>query len=153
MTKLQEQVKEFHQTFDIKIEDKPTIPDADTAVLRLKLIQEEFEELEEALGFGYDPSTASYPMICKENFVCSRIDMTQIADALGDLLYVIYGAAVSFGIDLEPVTDEIHRSNMTKVGGYKREDGKWVKPDTYSPPDLVKVLEAQHKDGRLQSSR
>ena len=50
---------------------------------------------------------------------------------------------MSCGIDIEPVFREVHRSNMTKVGGYKREDGKWVKPDTYSPARIDEVLAAQ----------
>jgi predicted HAD superfamily Cof-like phosphohydrolase len=44
---------------------------------------------------------------------------------------------------MEPVFQEVHRSNMSKVGGYKREDGKWVKPPTYSPASLDKILEGQ----------
>ena len=52
---------------------------------------------------------------------------------MADLLYVVYGTAVSYGIDMDPVFREVHRSNMSKVGGYKRDDGKWVKPATYSP--------------------
>jgi predicted HAD superfamily Cof-like phosphohydrolase len=56
---------------------------------------------------------------------------------------VVYGTAVSLGIDMEPVFKEVHRSNMSKVGGYKREDGKWVKPPTYSPASLDIILEAQ----------
>jgi predicted HAD superfamily Cof-like phosphohydrolase len=44
---------------------------------------------------------------------------------------------------MEPVFKEVHRSNMSKVGGYKREDGKWVKPSTYSPASLDHLLEAQ----------
>ena len=66
-----------------------------------------------------------------------------IAKELADLLYVVYGTAVSLGIDMEPVFKEVHRSNMSKVGGYKREDGKWVKPPTYSPAALQDILEAQ----------
>ena len=44
---------------------------------------------------------------------------------------------------MEPVFKEVHRSNMSKVGGYKREDGKWVKPPTYSPASLNNILESQ----------
>jgi predicted HAD superfamily Cof-like phosphohydrolase len=59
---------------------------------------------------------------------------------LGDLLYVVYGAGVTCGIDLEQVFEEIHRSNMSKVGGYKNAIGKFVKPSTYSPADLRPIL-------------
>jgi len=62
---------------------------------------------------------------------------------MADLLYVIYGTAVSYGIDMDPVFREVHRSNMSKVGGYKREDGKWVKPATYSPARIELILAEQ----------
>lgn len=122
MTKLQTQVKEFHQAFDILINDKPTLADEATKKLRAELIHEELDEFTSALIAD---------------------DLVEAADALGDLLYVIYGAAVSFGIDLEPITDEIHRSNMSKVGGHKADNGKWVKPSTYSPANLEPIIQAQ----------
>lgn len=60
------------------------------------------------------------------------------------MLYVVYGAAVTYGIDLEPIFDEIHRSNMSKLWPdgtvQKREDGKVLKPPTYSPADLEPIL-------------
>ena len=119
MNRIQDQVREFHRAFEIKEEETPTKPDLQTAALRVELIDEEFKELKEAIA---------------------KDDLVGIADALGDLLYVTFGAAISFGIDMEPVVDEIHRSNMSKVGGYKRDDGKWIKPDTYSPAQLVGIL-------------
>lgn len=124
MTKLQAQVKEFHQAFGIVISEKPEMQDEATIDLRIALIREEFDELQEAFENG---------------------SIVDIADALGDLLYVIYGTGVSFGIDLEPVTDEIHRSNMTKVNGYRAENGKWIKPADYSPADLESVIAEQSK--------
>src|SRR4029453_6442141 len=66
-----------------------------------------------------------------------------IAKEVADLLYVVYGTAVSYGIDMAPVFREVHRSNMSKVGGYKREDGKWVKPATYSPAAIQPILAEQ----------
>ncbi len=67
---------------------------------------------------------------------------------MADLLYVVYGTAVSYGIDMDPVFREVHRSNMSKVGGYKREDGKWVKPATYSPARIEPIVAEQ---GPVQS--
>ncbi len=118
----QAMVREFHETFDIRHADRPHSPDETTKELRCRLIAEELDELRQA--FDDD-------------------NVTEIADAVADLLYVTYGTAVSCGIDIEPVFREVHRSNMTKVGGYKREDGKWVKPDTYSPARIDEVLAAQ----------
>lgn len=69
--------------------------------------------------------------------------LAPIAKELADLLYVVYGTAIAYGIDLEPVFREVHRSNMSKVGGYTRDDGKWVKPDTYSRAAIEPLLQAQ----------
>jgi predicted HAD superfamily Cof-like phosphohydrolase len=118
----QKMVLEFHNQFDIHVSPTPSIPDEPTRMLRKRLIQEEFEELQEAMD------EKSLPSIAKE---------------LADLLYVVYGTAISMGIDMEPVFKEVHRSNMSKVGGYKREDGKWVKPPTYSPASLDCIVQTQ----------
>ncbi|GJL63704.1 MAG: hypothetical protein NPIRA04_23580 [Nitrospirales bacterium] len=122
MNKAQQMVLEFHQQFDIHVADQPTSPDDPTQTLRTCLIQEEFDELQEAM---------------------KAKDLPSVAKELADLLYVVYGTAVSCGIDMEPVFQEVHRSNMSKVGGHKREDGKWVKPPTYSPADIVPILTTQ----------
>jgi predicted HAD superfamily Cof-like phosphohydrolase len=115
----QSMVEAFHRMFDIVVNPVPTVADGSTRRLRVQLIQEEFDELKEALAAE---------------------DLSSIAKEMADLLYVVYGTAVSYGIDMEPVFREVHRSNMTKVGGYKREDGKWVKPATYSPARIEPIL-------------
>ncbi len=115
-------VQEFHEAFDILMKETPGIPDETTQGLRLSLIREELDELRE----GFETS-----------------NIVEVADAIADLLYVTYGTAVSCGIDIGPVFEEVHRSNMTKVGGHKREDGKWVKPAHYSPARIAETLAAQ----------
>jgi predicted HAD superfamily Cof-like phosphohydrolase len=122
MSDEQAMVEAFHRTFDILVHPSPTLVDERTRELRIKLIQEEFEELKEALAQG---------------------DLQSISKEMADLLYVVYGTAVSYGIDMDPVFREVHRSNMSKVGGYKREDGKWVKPATYSPACIEPILAEQ----------
>lgn len=126
MTDEQQQVEEFHRTFEILALQTPTVPDEATRLLRERLIEEEFAELREAMAAG---------------------DIPSIAKELADLLYVVYGTAVSCGIDMEDVFREVHRSNMSKIGGYKRADGKWVKPPTYSKAALEPVLLAQGWQG------
>ena len=69
--------------------------------------------------------------------------LTAAAPAGSMSLYVVYGTAVSYGIDMAPVFREVHRSNMSKIGGYKRGDGKWVKPTTYSPAAVEPILAEQ----------
>jgi predicted HAD superfamily Cof-like phosphohydrolase len=68
-------------------------------------------------------------------------DLTAIADALGDLEYVVKGTAVSYGIDMEPVFKEVHESNMSKLG--RRTDGKVLKGGDFRQPDIRRILEAQ----------
>ena len=123
MNNAQQMVLEFHEQFDIQVASRPTLLDDSTQQLRIRLIQEEFDELQEAMNAH---------------------DLPNIAKELADLLYVVYGTAVSCGIDMEPVFNEVHRSNMSKVGGHKREDGKWVKPATYSPADITSILSSQN---------
>jgi len=122
MTNEQRMVAEFHRTFDIHTASAPVPPDSDTQMLRVRLIQEEFDELRHSLA---------------------QKDVVGIAKELADLLYVVYGTAVSCGIDLEPVFQEVHRSNMSKVNGHKRADGKWVKPPDYSPACIQPILARQ----------
>ena len=69
-------------------------------------------------------------------------DLVEIADALADLLVVVYGAAVELGIDLEPVFAEVHDSNMSKNGG-KDAGGKILKGAGFRPPDIRGTLRAQ----------
>ena len=122
MTDEQAMVEAFHSKFGIVIQTAPMDLNEETKQLRVRLIQEEFEELKEAMAAG---------------------NLAAVAKEMADLLYVTYGTAVSYGIDMEPVFREVHRSNLSKVGGYKRADGKWVKPPTYSPADIESIVEVQ----------
>lgn len=119
---MQKMVTEFHAAFEILINSTPTPLDAETIQLRKNLIDEELGELKDAMDAG---------------------DILGVADGLADLLYVVVGTAVSYGIDMAPIFTEVHRSNMSKVGGEKRLDGKWLKPDSYSPANLWPLLHAQ----------
>ena len=121
----QSMVERFHQLFAIAVQHEPGLIDDRTRVLRERLIQEEFDELKQAMA---------------------QEELPAIAKELADLLYVVYGTAVSYGIDMAPVFREVHRSNMSKVGGYKREDGKWVKPPSYSPAAIEPILADQRSE-------
>lgn len=120
-----DKVKEFMIACGQEVLSTPTLLDDDTRFLRETLITEEYWEFFEASGQG---------------------NLVAIADSLTDLLYVIYGAAHAYGIDINACFDEVHRSNMSKVGPdgkvVLREDGKILKPDTYTPPDLESILKA-----------
>ena len=120
-----ELVGDFMEAFGQKVELEPTWPDFNTRELRLDLIQEELDELAQAM---------------------EDRDMVQIADALTDLLYVVYGAGHAFGIDLDECFQEVHSSNMSKLGPngkpIHREDGKVMKGPGYFEPDLEGILGA-----------
>jgi predicted HAD superfamily Cof-like phosphohydrolase len=121
MTREQQKVLDFHRKFNGPVQDRPSLCTPEVSELRVALIREELKELEDAIADN---------------------DLVAVADALGDLKYVVEGAAVSFGIDLEPVFDEIHRSNMTKTA-VKNELGKIQKGPDYEPPVLAPFLEQQ----------
>lgn len=119
MNKMQKQVEEFHKTFGLEWSDDLKMLNTKAKTRRINLIREELIELKTAL-------------------LCNN--MVESIDAICDLLYVVLGTAVELGIDIESFFDEVHRSNMTKVGGHFREDGKYVKPDTYDPPRIKDML-------------
>jgi len=118
-----EKVKEFMEAFGQEVKESPELADHKTACLRLKLILEEFEELEDAQAEGH---------------------LVGIADALSDLLYVVYGTAHTFGIPIDKCFEEVHNSNMSKrsVDGNPifREDGKVLKGPNFYEPDLKGIL-------------
>jgi len=113
-------IRNFHVKFGLTYEDRPTLANENSQLLRIKLINEELMELTEAYMRG---------------------NLRGVADALGDLVYVVVGTAVEHGLDMDGIFREVHRSNMSKLGGYRDEVGKWIKPDTYTPPDLTQFLD------------
>lgn len=119
-----DRVIEFMQTFGQEVKTSPEFPDKKVVDLRIALIEEELGELREAIA---------------------DCDLVEVADALTDILYVIYGAGASFGIDLDACFQEVHASNMSKLtkegNVLYREDGKIQKSDQYFPPNLKKVLD------------
>lgn len=70
-------------------------------------------------------------------------DILAIADGAVDSIVVILGAMISAGIDIRPIWDEIHRTNLAKKGGPFRADGKRMKPEGWLPPDIAPIIEAQ----------
>ena len=146
-------VTEFHKTFEAPILERPQIPSEERCRLRVSLLQEELNELKQAINDN---------------------DIVEIADALCDLQYVLSGAVLEFGLGdkFNELFDEVQRSNMSKacssiqesietISHYKKKDGtesmykqvgdKWVvyrmsdnkvlKSVNYSPVDLKKIIE------------
>ena len=128
MSILHEKIKsvaEFHTVFKIGNADQIKLIDENDYLLRFNLIKEENEEYLEA---------------CKNN------DLIEIADALGDQLYILFGTILKHGLEhkIEEVYDEIHRSNMSKLDEngkpIYREDGKVLKSNLYFKPNIKKIL-------------
>jgi predicted HAD superfamily Cof-like phosphohydrolase len=116
-------VKDFHIAFGQRVGSTPMIPeDVDERCLRMDLLEEEFKEYMDAE---------------------QKLDLVGIADALADIIYIACGTAVSYGIPLDKVFEEVHRSNMSKLVDGKvirREDGKILKPEGWTSPQIDKIL-------------
>lgn len=70
-------------------------------------------------------------------------DIVEIADGIVDSIVVLLGTAVTYGIDVRPIWDEIHKTNMAKAGGEKRADGKLLKPSGWKEPDVEGLISKQ----------
>ncbi len=150
MSKLRDQVAAFHREAGAPILDVPTVPNQERQTLRLRLIAEEFCELLEAANLG---NTAEHVMAIVEHDLrrcVPEMDLVDTVDALGDLQYVIQGCYLELGVRDDEITDEIHRSNLTKFPCVTREDGKILKPETYSRPRLADVLYRQGWNGMVR---
>lgn len=131
MSKLYEKIKsveEFHDVFQIGNASSITLISERDYTLRYNLIKEENEEYLEA---------------------CKNGDIHEIADALGDQLYILFGTILKHGLQhkIEEVYDEIHRSNMSKLDEEGqpifREDGKILKGNLYFKPNIKSVLDTK----------
>lgn len=118
-----EMVREFHETYAVPVQLEPGFPSHDRCALRERILEEEWIELCEAQA---------------------KRDFVEVADALADMLYIIHGTALEYGIPLDAVVEEVHRSNMSKLDEHRkpivREDGKIMKGPNYFKPDIARVL-------------
>lgn len=126
MKKQLDSVKEFHISFGVGVNEAPKASLGEAVnMLRYNLMKEENEEYLEAV---------------------QNDDLVEIADALGDMLYILCGTIVSHGLQykIEEVFDEIQRSNMSKLGAdgkpLYREDGKVMKGPNYFKPNFEEIL-------------
>ena len=116
-------VKTFMNTYGQDVKEKAEFPENKIVQLRIDLIEEELNELKEAI---------------------KNKDIVEVADALTDILYVTYGAGHSFGVNLDECFDEVQRSNMSKLGEDGRpiynDSGKVMKGPNYFAPNLKKIV-------------
>lgn len=118
MEESQAMVRAWHEKFGVVIGEYPRIRRPE---LRAALIEEEARETCDAILRG---------------------DLVEAIDGMCDVLYVIFGTAVEFGVDLAPFFAEVHRTNMLKVGGATRDDGKILKPEGWQKPQIAEMLRA-----------
>lgn len=117
-----DKVKKFHELGSVPVSNMPSRASyVDNSKIRIKLLQEEFLEYKEAEADE---------------------DLVAIAKELADMVYVICGTALTYGIPFDEVFDEVHRSNLSKfINGVKmRADGKILKGDSYFLPELHKIF-------------
>ena len=120
-----EPVSEFHEVFEIGNALSPKMLEAPEFELRHRLLHEENEEYLEA---------------------CKTGNLTEIADALGDQLYILFGTILKHGLQhkIDAIFNEIHRSNMSKLDAngrpIRREDGKILKSEKYFKPNIALLL-------------
>ena len=116
-------VKNFMQIYGQEVKTKSSFPSKKIIQLRYNLIKEELDELSVAI---------------KDK------DIVEVADALTDLLYVVYGAGHAFGINLDKCFEEVQRSNLSKLDNNGKpiynESGKVMKGPNYSKPNLKQFL-------------
>ena len=127
MKKYIDGVSLFHTTFKVAQNDSPTLVSEEDCILRHKLMKEENQEYLDA---------------------CATDDLVEVADALGDQLYILCGTILKHGMQhkIEEVFDEIQKSNMSKLDDNGepifREDGKILKGVNYFKPDIKSILDA-----------
>lgn len=142
---LQSLVRQFHERFGAPAAERPTLIPDDRARLRVRLIAEELQEYARAAGLQMDVLLVDNNPMSPVDAVGEPVhaDLVEVADALGDLLYVVFGSGVEHGLHLDPVFREIHRSNMTKDGGGADSGGKILKGPRYEPPNLQGLIADQ----------
>jgi predicted HAD superfamily Cof-like phosphohydrolase len=150
-----EMVKEFHQKFGHPVETTPLTPSVKIMKFRARFLLEEVSEHILALGARKGRNQhlarsvellelAANQIALAQDYEFDDVDMIEVADSLGDLDYIVNGAALVYGIPLPAVVAEIHASNMTKLGKdgkpIHNEEGKVVKGPGYRPPSLASIL-------------
>lgn len=139
-----DRVKEFMQKADQDTPDTLTVPDAVTRMLRAKLILE--EALETIGALGVRATVPGGPLLI-EGVIWEEsggADVEGVVDGCADLSVVTVGTLISFGVKDEPVLREVDAANLRKFGpgGYRREDGKWMKPPNWTPPNIMEAINA-----------
>jgi predicted HAD superfamily Cof-like phosphohydrolase len=132
----QKRIEEMMIKAGQEVPKAPMLPSEKVRELRANLIYEEAMETIQALGCSIDHSTGRAK-------VTGPCDMIGVADGCADLSVVTIGTLSAFGIADEPLLEVVDLSNLDKFRGdaHRREDGKWIKPSDWQPPNIKGVLE------------
>jgi predicted HAD superfamily Cof-like phosphohydrolase len=143
------QLMEFHRLFGIPILETPQVPSDDRVRLRMRMLLEETLECLDAC-FVDDHVTIDQLKRLGAEFIDKNVvsvDLPLLADGFGDVDYIVEGNRLEFGIQGHPIADAIHQANMAKAGpdGWivRRADGKVLKPEGWTPPDIEGELKKQ----------
>lgn len=146
----QKRVESFMRKAGQGVPDAVTIPDGETRVLRAKLIMEEAMETVKALGVVlYCDGDGSVDLLYADLGFSDKgveyVDVPEVVDGCCDIKVVTTGTLSAFGVADDPCQIEVDNANLRKFaeGGYRREDGKWIKPADWRPPNWVRILGEQ----------
>ena len=135
-------IRAFMQHAGQDTPDSVTIPDAASRLLRAKLILEEAMETVQALGVEVSLGDTLVQFDALSWREGGDVDLEGVVDGCADISVVTMGTLVAFGVDDEAVLQEVDEANLRKFGpgSYAREDGKWMKPPGWMPPDILGVI-------------
>ena len=151
----QERIENFMRLAGQVILTRPTIPTIDVRLLRAKLILEEAFETVEALGVRVyheliddDVGMGYGDLVFAAN---KKPNLIEIADGCADVSVVTIGTLSACGIEDVILLEEVDESNLRKFGpgSYMREDGKWMKPPDWKPPNIQEVFDTQIPEDRF----
>jgi len=159
---MQYAIEEFMRRCDQEVATYPQLPDEKIVTLRIRLMVEELlgaVDPDELIIHGPNRYVDLLIRNKSDELIASMLkgDLVGIADGLADVLYVVIGTAVAYGIDIQEVFDEVHRSNLSKTVWNeeqqrytieKDEFGKGIKPVTYSPASIEPIIERQIENGK-----
>ena len=140
-----QRVKNFMQKVGQDTPDQLTTPGEKIRILRAKLILEEALETVHAMGIVVAAGGEGGTVLQEETLHYSadgEVDVVEVVDGCADISVVTIGTLIAFGVDDEPVLEEVDASNLRKFepGSYRREDGKWIKPPGWAPPDIAGAI-------------
>ena len=138
-----DRIKSFMQKVGQDTPEGAVVPDEKTRILRAKLILEEALETVDALGVHVHIEGIEIVEEGLEYSGGGEINLQEVADGCADISVVTMGTLIAFGIDDEPLLEEVDASNLRKFGegSYRREDGKWMKPPGWTPPDIMGAID------------